>query len=121
MRQEQPTEKFNTDYFPLEKDSLKARKHVGNALDGTKAWLDRGKEDLTQELAPHFFAKIPEDPDLEIPEQLKDVFSVKELTEMNEDDFDALIDQIDEEQEAASKREDVISAKDLAELEKQVE
>lgn len=121
LKQEQPSEKFNTEYFPLAKDKAKAKKHVDSALNGSKSWLDRGKEDLTRELAPHFFEKIPTDPNLEIPDELKDVFSVKELTEMNENDFDALIDQIDEEQKAASKRDDVISAKDLEELQKQID
>ena len=90
-------------------------------MGGSTSWLDRGKDDLTAEKTPHFFAKKVEDPNLEIPEELKDVFSIDELTAMDENDFDALIDQIDAEQKASAKRDDVISKKDLEELQKTVD
>jgi hypothetical protein len=121
LGQEQPSEKLNTEFFPKEIDRNQAKENIKKARDGGQAWLDRGKSDLNAEQTPHLFAKKKVDPNLEIPEELKDVFSIEELTKMNEDDFDALIDQIDAEQKANSKREDVISNKDLEELQKQMD
>ena len=121
LKREQPLEKLNSTFFPLEKDRVKASPHIEAALNGRISWLDRGKDDLNPQLAPHLFAKKKEDPNLEIPDELKDVFNIEELSSMEEEDFDRLIDQIEAEQKASSKRDDVISKKDLEELEKQCE
>ena len=80
-------------------------------------WLDRSGADLSAETAPELFATAAEDSEFEVPDELRDVFTVEELTEMEEDDFDDLIDQIDEEQESESKRDDVLSGSEIAELE----
>ena len=118
---EQPLEKLEVKYFPTDANRELARSFILNAMEDHVSWLARGKDDLNAQKTPHLFAKKQGNPDLEIPDELKDVFNLEELTSMDENDFDALIDQIDAEQKAASKRDDVISKKDLEELEKQCE
>lgn len=121
LGKDQPGEKLHTDFFPKQSDRALAAEAIERAREGATAWLDRGKNDITPATTPHFFSKKAVDPNLEIPDELQDVFSIEELTKMDENDFDALIDQIDEEQKVASKRDDVISNKAIEELEKQLD
>jgi hypothetical protein len=118
----QPREKLDAKFFPFETDSKRAEVDIARIRALQRGWIDRDKSELTKELAPHLFVAPVDGPEFEIPEQLKDVFSLKELTSMEEEDFDNLVDQIDAEQAAATKkRDDVISSKDLQELEKSLD
>ncbi len=114
---QQPLERLDGKYFPFEKDRAIAELQIVEVKSGEKTWLERCQADLTKEHAPHLFAPREEDPNFEIPEQLKDVFNLKELTSMEEEDFDKLVDQIDAEQATAKRRDDVIASKDLADIE----
>jgi hypothetical protein len=113
---EQPTERLDTKFFPFKTDRDRADRLIRAIDDRSMSWLERNGDELSRETTPKLFAELNQDPKFEIPEELKDVFSLKQITEMEEEDFDKLIDQIDLENtdpDAAG----ILSGTELAELE----
>lgn len=94
--QEQPLEKVPGEYFPLANARERADHAMGCLIDGYRHWFELTPEDVSPELTPQLFP--PMDADSEIPEDLQEVFSMDEITAMEEEEFDDLIDQIDMEQ-----------------------
>jgi hypothetical protein len=115
----QPAETLDGAFFPFKKDLARAEAQVKKIRRGARGWIDRNRDDLTKEKAPHLFEERSVDSNL--PVQLQEVFNAKEVLALKESEFDALIDQIDSEHASARPREDVIPTADLEELEKQVE
>ena len=93
---EQPMDVVSGDYFPLASNREKADHAMGCLIDGYRHWFEITPEEISPELTPKLFPHVQEDSD--IPEDLQDVFSLEEITAMEEDDFDDLVDQIDMEQ-----------------------
>ncbi len=94
--QDQPLEKLPGEFYPTKanKEVLLTRLH--EITLGMKHWLDCSKEDLTPQNAPQLFAKQAVNE--EIPPELAAVFTIDEISSMDETAFDALVDQIDAEQ-----------------------
>jgi hypothetical protein len=113
----QPTEALDPRFFPFETDRKKADGYMASLKSADLAWLERSGADISPERTPQLFAPPGGDGELEIPEQLQDVFSVKSLTSMDEWDFDTLVAQLDHELEEEKAPEGVLSAKDLSALE----
>ena len=116
---EQPSPRLPAKYFPLAADLPLLSRKIKNVLAGNQVFLERGKKDVSPELTPELFVKEAANP--EIPEQLKDVFSMDDISKMEEEDFDDLIDQIDAEQEGKTPPGSVVlKEKDLKDLEEMV-
>lgn len=114
---EQPKERLAAKFFPRPEDREKALKMIGIAKTGAKSWIERRGKDVSPELTPQLFAAADNgNSEFEIPDQMKDVFTLEELTSMEEEDFDTLLDQIDS-GEAESEKSAMGSAKQLQELE----
>jgi hypothetical protein len=94
--EDQPMSSVPGEYFPLAEDRTKAEHAMGCLIDGYRHWFELTPDDVSRELTPKLFPPIDEDS--EIPADLQEVFSIDEITEMGERDFDDLIDQIDMEQ-----------------------
>ena len=111
---DQPSEKMSARFFPSSELHEWLKKMFPLIRNGEIGWLQRTKADLNAKSAPELFAiqKGAED----IPDALRDVFSLEEITSMEEEDFDALVDQIDEDQ-ASGKHPDVLDGKELSALE----
>lgn len=93
----QPKMTMPGDYYPLEADRAKAQESLNLMKPGFTLWFERGAEDISPEKTPQLFAKAAASE--EIPQELQEVFSMEEITAMEENDFDDLIDQIDLEAE----------------------
>lgn len=95
--EDQPVVKVPGEYYPLSvaRERLNERlKRMGEVL-----WLDREAADLSPEKTPKLFKEASTDnEEFEVPDELKDVFSLTDITSMEEEEFDELIDQIDKEQ-----------------------
>ncbi len=112
---QQPQQTIPGDYYPLHTALTSMHRQMALLDDSFKFWFERNHEDISPELTPVLFTK--EDVETEIPEELKEVFSMEEITAMEEEDFDDLIDQIDLEQEGQmSVGGQAISAADLAKI-----
>ena len=68
---------------------------ASNTEMGSTAWIERDGNDISVELTPLLFNLDSESKP--VPEKLRDIFSLKEISDMDEDEFDALIDEIDKE------------------------
>jgi hypothetical protein len=111
---DQPSDKMAVRFFPSKEQHEWLKQCNKLIRDGQVGWLQRTKSDLTQKEAPELFAVAKGTED--IPDALRDVFSLEEITSMEEEDFDELIDQIDEEQ-ATGKHPEVLDGKDLNAIE----
>jgi hypothetical protein len=112
---EQPTERLATKFFPFKTDRDRADSLIRAIDEKTISWLERSGDDISQEKTPKLFAEAAQDPKFEIPPELKDVFTLREITEMDEEDFDKLIDQIDLENENPDAA-GILSGTEIAEL-----
>lgn len=92
---EQPVQQIPGEFYPLAVAKEEMMEAVEDIKAGRKNWLDCSKEDISPEKTPELFSS--DDASSEIPEQLSEVFSMEEITAMEENDFDNLIDTIDEE------------------------
>lgn len=99
--EQQPIEQVPAEFYP----SSSARERLEQKRDeiegGESHWLNRGRDDIGPDKTPALYP--PEEPDAvddkHVPPELKDVFSLEEITKMEEDDFDELIDHMDLENE----------------------
>ncbi|MGA1192106.1 MAG: hypothetical protein ACO3XO_07485 [Bdellovibrionota bacterium] len=85
-------------FYPAQSQENLLLDEVQEVLDGRVGWISRGREDISESTTPLLFKKVEASEDF--PEQLTDIFSLDQITEMEEEDFDDLIDHLDEEQEA---------------------
>ena len=116
----QPAVKLPAKFFPMSGDKPRMLAQVEKILGGASNWLERGKKDLNRDLAPHLF--VPLKVDDQVPDAIKDVFSVEEISKMEEEDFDTLVDQIDAELEGKVPRGTVVlKQKEINELEQMME
>ncbi|RMG44837.1 MAG: hypothetical protein D6719_01135 [Candidatus Dadabacteria bacterium] len=119
---DQPISNIPGEFYPDKaiRDALYAR--IEKIHEGEKNWLDYTKDDISPEKTPQLFAKVQQEGEYEVPEELEDVFSLEDITSMEEEDFDQLIDQIDAEAEGtAPKGSTILSSSDIDELEDIVE
>jgi hypothetical protein len=94
----QPEIEIHGDYYPLEEQREKFDVQVYSVKGGLTHWMLRTGSDLGPEKTPELFQEQPPTPpELEIPDELKDVFSLEEVSDMDEWSFGELIDQIDRE------------------------
>ncbi|MCB0332290.1 MAG: hypothetical protein KDD55_02255 [Bdellovibrionales bacterium] len=117
---EQPAgEKVPGEYYPMMTDRQNLLGKIEEIRKGRVHWLARKSEDISPESTPQLFAKRVEE--FEVPEELLDVFTVDQITAMDEDSFDNLVDHIDLENEGKVPVGSAgLSAKDLEELEELV-
>ncbi|MCI5066752.1 hypothetical protein MRY87_13610 [bacterium] len=92
---DQPTKRFPGEYYPVQTARETLEEEVKKILAGKAPWLARGKDDVSEEKTPLLFAKA--EVSEEVPEDLAEVFSLEEITAMEEEDFDDLVDHMDEE------------------------
>jgi hypothetical protein len=111
---DQPSDKIAARFFPNNEQHEWLKQYNKLVREGQIGWLQRTKSDLTAKEAPELFAVAKGTE--EIPDALRDVFSLEEITSMEEEDFDELIDQIDEDS-ASGKHPDVLDGKDLNAIE----
>ena len=83
------------EYYPLAdaRDLLEAKVDTVLKNSHDKHWMDYTPEDITEEHAPKLY--VTDEKDKEVPAQLRDVFSLDEICEMEELEFDDLVDQLD--------------------------
>ena len=111
---DQPREKLPAKYFPNDEQNQWLKQMFLFVREGGVGWFQRTKTDLNAKTTPELFASTKGND--EIPEALRDGFSLNEITSMEEEDFDDLIDQIDDDQ-ASGKHPEVLDGKDLNALE----
>ena len=85
-------------YYPAHTEENSLLEEVQEVLDGKVGWISRGRDDISEKTTPLLFKPVKTSEDL--PEQFTDIFSLEQITDMEEEDFDDLIDHLDEEQEA---------------------
>lgn len=90
---EQPLDQMPGCFYPLSEERKKLIQKTKEVLSGSKHWIHCTPEDISPELTPKLFAKTSETN--EVPEQLRDIFSLEEICTMEEEEFDVLLDQID--------------------------
>ena len=95
--EDHPGKQIPGEYYPVQAARDVLDEAVKGIFAGKHSWLARGKEDVSEEKTPQLFKKA--EVSEEIPEDLADVFSLEEITAMEEEDFDDLVDQIDDDQE----------------------
>ena len=102
------------------------RQHMDKKILEIKAgschWLERGKADVSPDETPQLFEEAPQDDEFEVPDELREVFSLDQITGMEEDAFDNLVDQMDMENEGQAPPGSVIlSASELDKLDEMVD
>lgn len=105
-------------YYPLAEDfeTLQAKLSIAPAAE--EHFLARTKDDISPETTPALFMK-PER-EREVPTEIAHIFDYQEIAKMEEEDFDRLIDYMDEEN-GGKVRPCTVTMKDVSELEKMVE
>lgn len=90
---DQPLETVPGEFYPLEalKTWLKSESNL--VLQGSKSWFERDGTDISEEKTPQLF--FASQKDQEVPPELRNIFTFKELATMKQEEFDELIDQID--------------------------
>ena len=118
----QPDQKLSARFFPMESVRGELDRNIGQIREGLPHWIARSKDDISATATPQLFVK-PEKGDSEIPPELQAVFSVDEISNMDVDAFDQLIDQLDYEKDGGKPPAGmvVMSAKDLKEIDGIVE
>ena len=90
---DQPAIAIPGDYYPLAKHKVELLEQVKQAKEGAVSWFERGEEDISPETTPLLFNA--QEQGREVPQELRDIFSMREISDMDEEEFDALIDEID--------------------------
>lgn len=91
--QEQPLDSVPGEYYPVVEAATWLRTEAQAIRDGRAAWIEKDANDISETLTPALFSK--DQTAKELPQQLQDIFSLKEIASMDENEFDALIDEID--------------------------
>ena len=104
---EQPFDHMPGAFYPLLEERQKLTKKTQEILNGSKHWIHCTPEDISPELTPKLYNGLPGTS--EIPEQLRDIFSLNEICAMEEEEFDTLLDQIDRDSVSQQKIPDDIS------------
>lgn len=82
------------DYLPSASAESWMTAEIQDILAGKKSWIARESSDLSPTKTPGLFVQAEGDQPL--PKDLQDIFSFHDIISMNDDEFDALIDKIDE-------------------------
>lgn len=90
---EQPLTVMPGEYYPLLENRQWMEEQAALVKDDSVSWIERDKTDVSEALTPLLFRE--DHLNKEVPEQLRDIFSLKEITQMEEEEFDDLIDHID--------------------------
>jgi len=93
--QEQPIEKMPGEFYPLLESRIWMETQNRSLNPEVPSWIERSDKDVSEELTPMLFANDKSNQD--VPEQLQDIFTLKEISTMDENEFDELVDQIDKE------------------------
>jgi hypothetical protein len=118
-KQKQPNITIPGDYYPLEADRVKSVSAIDGFKESDIHWFERNAEDVEESKTPQLFNKA--EVNEEVPEELQEVFSMDEITAMEENDFDDLIDQIDLEQAGEVKMGgEKLSVNDVNDLDKAI-
>lgn len=114
----QPTCPIPGHYYPLTEafEILQSRTRVMPGPD--EHFLSKTKADISKEKNPALFVKPKADS--EVPAEIAHVFDYSEIEKMEEDDFDRLVDYMDDENDGKA-RPGTVSRKDVSELEEIVE
>ena len=117
----QPLHKIPGKFFPMETAKKLLETKIVDIKANSPHWLTRGKADIDPTKTPALFAKA-ESTNQEVPDELKQVFSMDEIAKMELEDFDQLIDQLDYENGGKPPPGMVVmSTKELKDLEGMVE
>lgn len=116
---EQPRERLSTKDFPFKTDRDRVDTYMKKLSPSDVSWLERSGDDMSPEKTPELFKPQPAIGEFEVPDQLKEVFTLEEITSMEEVDFDKLVDHIDLESEE-KESSDILSTDQLRELESMV-
>ncbi len=96
--QEAPHEVLPGNFFPFKDVRASIDKAIKELTSSNQSWIEKTSDDISAEKTPRLFTKISgKDRELEVPGQLKEVFTVESLTKMDEWQFDALVNHIDKE------------------------
>ncbi|MCB0330363.1 MAG: hypothetical protein KDD70_11885 [Bdellovibrionales bacterium] len=100
---DQPTKRFPGEFYPVQTERDRLNAEVKKIMGGKFPWLGRRKDDISEEKTPLLFKKMAASD--EVPEDLADIFSVDQITAMEEEDFDDLCDHMDEEAEGKDSKD----------------
>ena len=116
----QPDVTIPAHFYPMASDHEIMDRRILRILRGERgSWFDHGKNDLNAQTAPELFKKPKFHED--IPDEIARVFSLEQIEKMEVEDFDDLIDQLDNEQAGKVKPGSItLSAKEIQELEQMV-
>lgn len=116
---DQPRERLPTKFFPFKTDRDRVDSYLKKLTTEEVSWLERSSADVSAEKSPELFKQAASTGEFEVPDQLKEVFTLDEITSMEEVDFDKLVDHIDLEGEQQESGE-ILSTNQLKELEEMV-
>ena len=97
-------------FYPLAQQREWLKKEVSEVLVGSISWFERDQNDVSNEKTPQLFSASAEEQ--VVPQQMRDMFSLKEIADMGEEEFDALIDEIDKNIERGT-LDDALSESDI--------
>lgn len=91
----QPDMNIPGEYYPLETAQERYKTTVAMCTEDLPHWMERTAADIGAVQSPELFSEAEEEGEYEVPEELSDIFSVEELSSMEEEDFDTLLDKIE--------------------------
>ncbi len=92
-KQEQPLQAMPGKYYPTSDARLWIEQELENLSFDSISWIERSGQDVSPELTPLLFGDEKNAKD--VPQQLRDIFTLKEIIKMSEEEFDELVDKID--------------------------
>jgi hypothetical protein len=96
--QESPHEVLLGNFFPFQKVRASIDENIRDFTSSEQSWIERSSVDISAEKTPQLFNQTAKTSrDMDVPDQLKEVFTVESLTKMDEWQFDELVSHIDKE------------------------
>jgi hypothetical protein len=96
--QEAPHEPIPAAFFPFQNAQASVDATIRGFTSPDQSWIERTSADISTEKTPQLFTEAAsKSKDLEVPGQLKEIFTVDSLTKIDEWQFDALVNHIDKE------------------------
>jgi hypothetical protein len=118
--QEAPHKVPSGNFFPCKDIRVSIDKKIEELTSSNQSWIEKTSDDISAEKTPQLFNNSSTEQDeLEVPGQLKEIFTVECLTKMDEWEFGALVDYIDKELAEGNMSSDGTSAA-AAEIESEI-
>jgi hypothetical protein len=93
-----PNESVPANFFPSQGVRAPIDETIKEFTSSDQSWIEKASGDISPERTPQLFTKSSDaNKDLQVPDQLKEVFTLEALTKMDEWQFDDLVSHIDKE------------------------